>query len=562
MPSYHCTSCDKRFETRARQPRCPQCLRRNGIEEIVPRKRKRKRSRRSGGRLALMVAVAVAITAAVAAAGTLLFDTSRGIPEPGELAVLDSATLERTLVARGVPATEAVDPFAQGKRLAELAPAIDAGEPAERAKKIAAELAGKLSKLRVDLTGEAMVAPRTADELADALLRGKAEQATSFELAALLAAALRRAELAALVAEVDRVEAPTKSADASGALGRFVVAIYRDDSLGKEPLVVLDPSRAAKMPGWAGGGSDATMKSIAERIRPLDDATAAAQLLGLRALYQIQHDPGESDRAYELSKLALEAAHRSATLYGVRALVLVQSGGTNDGVEAARRALSIRDDAPRHSLLAKLFIAQQDAEQAKRQLDAAIKKDPGYWPAFQTYAALRWMLGDRPGGNKHLARASKLAPDEPSVIALKASRMLAAGESEEAIALLRRTARDRPSQQLLLQLYMALLRAGDAQEAAKVKKRLLAAAGDDRRLAKALERIEAAAGVQAGAGGPAAGGGAGSGPAAGGVGSGPPSHLGGPDLPPPSQGGVKLPDIDLTPKQNVPGGLGKPDLKF
>lgn len=564
MPRYHCTSCGHEFEDSGQKLRCPECLRQNGIEEQAaePTRRGRKREGDNPKRLLLIVSV-LTIGALVAAGALWTFKRKVELPKPGELALLDGPTLQKTLQKRGVAMGDAIEPFAFGPELRRLIRTLPGGDATAKARAIAKALASTLAPLRIDVNGRGRESVRTAEELAaDLNNKGvKVSSLTSLEAALLLAAPLRKADLAAVVAEVHEVDAPMKAADGTGMLGRFAVAIYAADKLGKKPLLVLDPARAAKLPKWAGGGGDATMTSKAQSIVALDDATVVAHLYAQRALREVVRDPKAPRRAYELAELALKAGFRSATLHVTRAVVLAQAGqsaGIGDALDEARKAIALRSDAPRHTALGQLLIMQRDSTQAQKELEKAVALDATYWPAYQTLATLRWLLGDREGGRKFLDKAIKIAPDEPSVMTLQATQYLADDEDAKAVALLRKAAARDSSDQIRLQLYMALIKSNLGAEARKVRKQLLAEARQKDLVKAQLEKLEQATGFDPNdsSGDTTADKTAASQPGAGtgGVKLDAPPTLPGADL--------KLPDVKLTPPSGLDQPFTLPDVKL
>ena len=517
------------------------------------------------------MALSVGVLAAAAFWAYRLRETP---PQPGELRVLNHSAIIATLIARGVPPADAVDPFEAGGAIKALAKELPAKELAAKdpAAIVAAgvkRLVPLLAPLTLDLTAQGREPIRSAEELATALAQKDPElkSVTSYEATVLLVALLRERGVAALLAEVFALEAPTTSADVSGSLGRYVVAVYPSEALrnaavlGKKELLRVDPTRAARLPSWH-GGSDPTMRSLAKALSPLDDASAAARIYALRAQREVQLDPSAPQRAYELVGLALSASAKSPTLHSARAMVLAQAGGSaaiGDALDEARKAHQLRSDGPRRNLLAQLLIAQGRQQDAMRELEAVIKAEPRFWPAHQTLGALKLLAGDREGARAHLDQALKLAPNQPSVLTMRATQLLADGATDQAIKLLRQAVKAQPhSEQVLLQLYMALLKGAEDKEARTVRRQLLAVARDPKRVRALLKQIDEAAGVSSDEGGaasrpsqpPATGGSATSAPtpsAATGDAIAPPTPL-------PSPGRFKLPDVKLTP----PSGLGKP----
>jgi tetratricopeptide (TPR) repeat protein len=515
---YRCANCEITFAADPGGPlRCPECLRQHGIEETGARAPSSEKSRRW-----LLPVVAAVLIAAGAAAGLLLYKRATALPQPGQLGVLEGALLRRTLEHRGVAGEEVVIPFAPNKAIRELGSAAKGPTP----EKTAANVARKLSQLlrtagtRVDLDGTGPHV-RDARQLHDALTAKKKKQpitASPLELAVLAVSALRAAGLQAILCQVERIKAKVRTAELVGGVGRYVAAVYPQGSLGKRPLAILDPARALELPAWAGGGGDPTMKSLHEKLEPLDDGSAAAHLLALRALRLRTSQP---DQAFNLSEMALVAAAPSATLLLIRAKVLAAAGGTKDAVKEAQRALSLRDGPPQRTLLGLALAGEGSSGPAVSHLEQALATDPSYWPAHQALATL--LMGSK-RGKKYLEAGLEIAPEAPGLLLLEATRLLGEEKPDEAAAVLEKVTRRSNNPHALLLLYQALVKAGNAERAHTVRERILRNAGANReRIEKLLSTVDSAAAGEGAAG------------------SAPPA--------PPAAGGapkLKLPDVSLT----------------
>ncbi|MCA9670696.1 MAG: hypothetical protein KC503_34100 [Myxococcales bacterium] len=558
MSKHLCNNCGHVFTHKKGKLRCPSCLRQNSLEPYDEAKRNKSRSSARDGsskRLGLFIGVALLLVGGVVG-GLALFHKAKPVPpKKGELRVLSDALLVQTLVARKVTASYAVSPFAKSDALSKLVSVKKSDGVKAKVAAVRDAVAKQVGDLRVDPNALSSGEVRTAGELAAALAdKHKPERVTSFELAVLTAAALRQAQLLALVAEIYKVKAKTHSADTTGAVGRYVVAVYATDKdLGKKPVEVLDPARAAKMPQWAGGGGDGKMTSIHDgKLEPLDDASVGARLLALRGLALSKKAPKRnSAEAYEMTRLALLGSADAATLHGVRAVVLASAGGVDDAVGEGKKAIALRDDAPRRHLMAQLLLAKRQLGEAQAQLQEAIKKDEGYWPGHGTLATIGWLSGQEDEGNKHLAAARAIAPDEPQVLALAATRMLQDGKNDEGVALLRKAAKIDGSAAVQIKLYLALRQVGKNDEAKALRQRLDKIAESDEQIKEALaavDRMAAAAGARAGAGAAAGSGAAGAGAGAAGLGA----------KMPPRPKAFQLPDVKLGTDPSIGGGAGKP----
>lgn len=495
---YRCNKCEIEFDfhpSGEERLRCPQCLRQLGLEKVGAGAPAKRRSRDGGGRrLLVIVVISILALVAVSTGGVLLHRRTMVVPERGQLAVLSEARLAHTLRQRGLADKFIESPFALDRDLAQaIAGEPGSGKLEQRVARLAATLGAKLAGVNVlvsHLQGQEI---RTASRLAPLVRDGKLKRATSLELAALLAGVLRAQRVDAVVCELEQIKAPVTSPDPTGVIGRYAVAVYAPGKLDQAPLAVFDPARAARLPEWAGGGGVAAMTSLDTRRTALGDGSVVGRFLALRAVAAIERSPkDEATVAYELTSEAAKAAAPSATISLGRAIVLAQTGGIPDAVAAARQAFAVSSDPPRATALARFAASSGDAQNALKLLEQAIKIDANFWPARATLATLAWINGDKTGGDQHFEVAKKVAPEEPQILALRASRRLIVGEVEQAISLLRRAAERQPSEAILFKLYIALRQQGAsaADEAKSVKARLLRVASDPKMIEQALAQAE------------------------------------------------------------------------
>jgi tetratricopeptide (TPR) repeat protein len=501
MSRYRCANCEITFEAEpCGPPRCPECLRQHGIEEIGAGGPKRTDAKR-GRRRWLLPALVATVVIVGAGGGLLLYRRTTALPGPGELGVLDGALLRRTLLHRGVASEDVVIPFAADKSIRELASSTKGSTPKEIAAKVAARLSRLLQTAgaRVDLDGTGQPLVRNAMKLHRALVAAEKNPpagvkdrqpvtASPLELAVLAVSALRAAGLQAVLCQVARIKAKVRTAEISGGVGRYVAAVYPEGGLGQKPLAVLDPARALELPAWAGGGGDPTMRSLHEKLEPLDDGTAAAHLLALRALRLRTREP---DQAFNLSEMAIKAAAPSATLLLIRAKVLAAAGGTKDAAREAQKALSLRDGPPQRTLLGLALAGEGSVGPAISHLEQALAADPSYWPAHQALATL--LMGDK-RGKKVLEAGLAIAPNVPGLLLLRATWLLAEDKPDEATVVLERIASRSNDPHALLLLYQALVKAGNAERARAIRERLVKSAGSEReRIEKLLSAVDSAA---------------------------------------------------------------------
>ncbi len=493
MAEYQCTHCEEPFSREgAGRLRCPRCLRQNGL---IPLEELGEAAEGGGrpGKGRLIWGLLILCLVGVCAGAVILFHKRvTDLPAPGQLAQLDGDTLRITLEARGVPAAQAtLDPFAAGPGVKKLVSAVKEKEPAARARALAKALGGVVSSFSPLISALPSWSARTPELLLSAAAgatkkpgRGKA---LSFELAAALVAILREAELPSVLAERFSSAAPIGVGDPSGYLGRYVAVVYRPDQLGKDPLLVLDPLQALALPPWAKEEGKTGMELAGDGLTLLGDASAAAHLLSLRALGQ---GPKHPERAYVLSLAALAAAAPSATLQLARAQVLASAGGLKDGLAAARKALTLRDDAPRQAGLARLLLASGEAERALTHLRKAIKATPGFWPARLLLASILTSV-DREKAEEQLAKGLEIAPEEPGLLLLDGMWHLSRAMPAQAAIRLRKVAAAMDGNlDVKLMLYHAFKGSSQVEEAALLRKKILSMAKNKEEMAARLDMID------------------------------------------------------------------------
>jgi tetratricopeptide (TPR) repeat protein len=433
--------------------------------------------------------VALSLAGLLGATFLLVLKSRTDIPQKGQLAILSHATLRQTLIARGATGKDVIDPFEGSKVSSQLVTSTDQNEKA-RARAIAKALGVRLKGVAADLDGADLADVRPPGTLAAALVEKRLKSALSFELSALLTATLRKAKLAALLCTARTVDASMPSPDPTGALSRYVVAVFAEGKLDKEPLVVFDPVRATACPAWAGRGEQEQMIHDGGAADCLDDGSAAGHLMALRALL-LAREEKQRPTAFELSRLALRVSAQNGALRVARAMVLLQSGGVKDALEEAQAAVGIQDDPARRTAHARLLLINGQAAAAVGELEIALKQDEHYWPAHQIMTSLRWFGGDREKGDAHLDKALKLAPNEPGVLQLQATRFMTENKFDESIRILRRLLEQKPDERVLLQLYLCLRKTKADDEAKKIEARLLKESKDQEQTKKALASIRA-----------------------------------------------------------------------
>ena len=107
MPRYRCTNCEVEFSAETSHPRCPQCLRQHGLEEVLEAAKRSSRPRR--GRPGRLLAVGLsAFVLVLLVGGGLYWTQHRRDPDQARIGILEPDRLRRALLARQIPEGELV----------------------------------------------------------------------------------------------------------------------------------------------------------------------------------------------------------------------------------------------------------------------------------------------------------------------------------------------------------------------------------------------------------------------------------------------------------------------
>ena len=447
---YFCAHCDKEFilEEAESKPRCPQCMRRGGVEAVQDAPPPDGAKRRWLLLIALLI-VAGGLGYAVYVSTTVALEE---IPPLRPLETRElAAYLDRDQITIG--------PY---ESLLMLPDAVD-GWP-ESASEIAAQLHGESSSwsLEQPLPREVMTADQT-------LAMIDAEEARvklyPLESATAMTALLRQRGVQAMVAEVWEFEGARAPADPSGMLGYFVTAVYHESG-SEEPSAYFD--------AWAGRG-EVSVSSV----RVLRDTEVLAAALGTEAFHVLKRS-GDTAKALPMVETALLLDPVSPSLRSVNATVLIESGGVAQAVPEFEAALQLRADGPRQLNLVQLYLAQAgmlemngqqaaaDAQfgEANRIVDEVIDKWPRYGHAHLVLATVLMGLGESERARLELDLAESLNPDSSMLWAVRAQYLLAVSDSAAAAANMKRAiALDPDNWQLHLQAARVFQAANDEEAA-------------------------------------------------------------------------------------------------
>ncbi|MBW2626068.1 MAG: tetratricopeptide repeat protein [Deltaproteobacteria bacterium] len=449
---YFCAHCDKEFvpEDAVAKPRCPQCMRRGGVElvkEVAPEGD----ASRSWLLIVALVIVAAGLGYGVYRATTVTLEETPPL-RPLEAREL-SAYLERDQIRVG-----AYEPMM-------VLPNEVEGWP-EGAAEIAARMHGESSpwSLELPLSREVLTADQTL-----AIMDAHEERMALYplELATAMAALLRDRGTKAMVAEVWEFEGARAPADPSGMLGYFVTAVY-DGSASGEPAAYFDP--------WGGRG-----EVKVSSVRVLRDTEVLAAALGTEAMRIIARS-GDGPKALPMVDTALLLDPASPSLRTVNGTILVESGGIAQAISEFEAALQLRPDGPRQLKLMQLHLAQagmlemngQQAEaeaqfsKASRTVAEVIEKWPRYGRAHVMLATIHLGLDEPERARVELEAAEGLNPDAPMLWAVWAQYHLAQSDPIAAATKMKRAvALDPDNWQLRLQAARTFQGAGDDEAAAE-----------------------------------------------------------------------------------------------
>lgn len=407
MTTYLCVQCDERFEVPAGdKPRCPKCMRIHGLTEL--------QTSDGGGTPRRLWALSALSLLALAAAAIVWWQRPAA----------DTPAAEEVLAELPAAGQDLSAPLAESEPLRAFAAAHVADGPLPE--QIAA--AARALREQVQRAGGAWAQPRWEPRaktspllptpLLSALSRGEAPSALySLEWSAAVVAVLGAAGQELAVAEIaERAGTP----DPSGVLGYFGVA--RPASEG-EPAVVFDLS--------AQEGRSAEPLAAETGAIVLSSDQVVAIFLGLRALHALPEQP-----ALALTEVdaALKLWPRSPQLRSIRAQVLAATAGVAAAEDAARAAVQLRPDGPRHVQLATFLLAQGALEEAEKQVTQALELDPGLGSAQLLRAGLLISKGETAEAKSVLAPLIEQSPELPGLFLTAAQAEAAAGDLPAAIA--------------------------------------------------------------------------------------------------------------------------------
>lgn len=430
---YLCVHCDKTFDHEAtdKKPRCPDCMRVNGLEEVADPAASPRRAWPAWTPYAAAGAVLVAAGLGYAAWARNAAET---VGETVPLRPLRAAEVTGHLRRRQVDAPRIGELLQPGEALSTLgeeaaggASGLEAARNVQRAlRDRAAE--GAFAPWSLGIPRQAAL--KVDGDLAEALAEdGARNQLYPLEVAAAMAAALRSQGVTAMVAEAYAFPGARTPPDPSGQIGYYVVAVYEEDAAEGDPTY-FDPY----------GGREVAP----EEVDVLNDVEAIGSALGIEALRLLSRE-SEAERALDRSEAALRLRPRSATLRAVRGAVLLAGFRAEDGLRELQTAAQLRSDPPRLNLVATMLLAQQDIDGAARLLSRALEASPDFAAGRATLAMVHLARGDTAEAEAELRQAERLDPELDRLPAYWAAYYIQVGDPRSALGQAREAVRRQPA---------------------------------------------------------------------------------------------------------------------
>lgn len=435
---YLCVHCDKTFEhgDEDAKPRCPTCLRKNGLEPVAEPK---KGAAQRPTWLPWAIAGGVLVAAGM---GYTWWQSQAADTVEGDvpIAPLDRSAVLGHLRQRGVDARQLNTMLVPGDAVEAWAEEVagDAGSAQDKAAAIQAAIraraeAGAFERWSFGVPRETPITPPET-----ALERLGEDDGHHhlypLEVAALMTSALRALDVDAMVAEAVRFSGDRSPPDPSGQLGYYVVAVWDGDASEGEPTA-YDPYQGRE--------------TQPEEMRILDDTQAIGAALATRALYMLSRE-SDPERAMEGATQATRLDPRSPSSRAVLGAVLLVSGQGDRGLDELVAAKQLRDDAPRRNLLAGVHLHLGDVDAASREVSAALEEYPDFAPGRATLAAIHLTQQEPDLARTELEEVERLDPQLHMLDQLWAGYFATTGDMDRAVERAQRAVERNPDIQTRL----------------------------------------------------------------------------------------------------------------
>ncbi len=222
------------------------------------------------------------------------------------------------------------------------------------------------------------------------------------------------------------------------------------------------------------GDRDGSMHQLNEAVRLRPNSAEAQNALG-----EAYHNFGDSKSARAPFEKSVALNPGFAQGHVNLGLVLLESGELPNASVHLNRAIALLgrkpDAAYAHYLLAKVYLAQSNAQNAAAQLESAVSIRPDMAEAWSELGQARKLLLDETGATAAFERAVKRDPSDAIAQYRLGAEYLEQEKIDPAVEHLQAAYKLKPDDQSTLNsLQMALREQGKPEEAAKIKQELAA----------------------------------------------------------------------------------------
>jgi len=186
---------------------------------------------------------------------------------------------------------------------------------------------------------------------------------------------------------------------------------------------------------------------------------------------------GEFEPAKGAFQRAIELDPGFADAHVNLAMILAHDGEFGPAIEHLSSAIRIFGNGPRaanaHYLKGKVFNEQRQPDQARNELEQAIRLRPDFGQAYYDLGRTCDKLLDAPCARQALKRAAEITPDEGGIQYNLGVQYLRAGDAAQALPHLQLACKSMPADRnVLYNLGLALRRVGQEKDAAPIFQRL------------------------------------------------------------------------------------------
>jgi tetratricopeptide (TPR) repeat protein len=223
------------------------------------------------------------------------------------------------------------------------------------------------------------------------------------------------------------------------------------------------------------GKSAEAIRHIEEAVRLMPQSPMAQNALG-EALDTI----GDSSRARRAFEKAVALDPRFAQAHANLGRVLIQTGNSAGAAEHLDRAIALAGQTPDAAhplyLRAKIHTEQDEVEKAAAALKLAVAAQPDFGEAWSDLGQARQALLDDAGALAAFRRAVEVNPENAISQYRLGAEHLRQGNAHDAVIHLRKSFQlDPGNQSTLNSLQLALRQNGQAEEAGRIKEKLVEA---------------------------------------------------------------------------------------